>query len=64
MSILSTTGKVLASFGIDFRQNRQPIAQDLDNANRRITDANPYMTELLGYTLDEFLGKDSGKSVC
>ncbi len=36
----------------------------LDNADRRITDANPYMTELLGYTLDEFLGKDSGKSVC
>ena len=30
----------------------------LDEVTRKITDSNPYMTELLGYTRDEFLGKE------
>ncbi|MBA2409375.1 MAG: EAL domain-containing protein [Gammaproteobacteria bacterium] len=30
----------------------------LDKDDRKIADANPYMTELLGYTHDEFLGKE------
>jgi PAS domain S-box-containing protein len=30
----------------------------LDTASRRITDANPFMVELLGYSRDEFLGKE------
>ncbi len=30
----------------------------VDPASRRISDANPYMTQLLGYTRDEFLGKE------
>ena len=30
----------------------------LDAGNRKITDANPFMVELLGYSRDEFLGKE------
>ena len=30
----------------------------LDAVTRRITDVNPFMMELLGYSLDEFLGKE------
>lgn len=30
----------------------------LDAATRKITDANPFMVELLGYSRDEFLGKE------
>lgn len=30
----------------------------LDHATHKITDANPYMTELLGYSHDELLGKE------
>ncbi|HLL77568.1 MAG TPA: PAS domain S-box protein [Pyrinomonadaceae bacterium] len=30
----------------------------LDAASRRITDVNPYMVELMGYSRDEFLGKE------
>ena len=30
----------------------------LDAVSRRITDANPFMVELLGYSRDEFLGKE------
>jgi PAS domain S-box-containing protein len=30
----------------------------LDAVNRKITDANPFMVELLGYSRDEFLGKE------
>ena len=30
----------------------------LDAASRQITDVNPYMVELMGYTRDEFLGKE------
>ncbi len=30
----------------------------LDTASRRITDANPFMVEFLGYSRDEFLGKE------
>ncbi|HEY9283785.1 MAG TPA: PAS domain S-box protein [Pyrinomonadaceae bacterium] len=30
----------------------------LDAASRRITDVNPYMVEFLGYSRDEFLGKE------
>ncbi len=30
----------------------------LDPANRKITDANPFMSELLGYSHDELLGKE------
>ncbi len=30
----------------------------LDNVARKITDANPYMTELLGYPRDDLLGKE------
>ena len=30
----------------------------LDVANGKITDANPFMSELLGYTYDEFIGKE------
>jgi PAS domain S-box-containing protein len=30
----------------------------IDAVTRKITDANPFMVELLGYSLDEFLGKE------
>jgi PAS domain S-box-containing protein len=30
----------------------------LDASSRKITDANPFMVELLGYSRDEFLGKE------
>jgi len=30
----------------------------LDSVSRKITDANPFMTELLGYAREEFLGKE------
>src|SRR6185295_13912069 len=30
----------------------------LDPRTRKITDANPYMVEILGYTHDEFVGKE------
>ncbi len=30
----------------------------LDATTRKITDVNPYMLELLGYTREEFLGKE------
>ncbi len=30
----------------------------LDATTRKITDANPFMVELLGYSRDEFLGKE------
>jgi PAS domain-containing protein len=36
----------------------------LDAVTHQITDVNPFMVELLGYTRDEFLGKDSGTSAC
>src|SRR5687767_1233475 len=30
----------------------------LDAVNRKITEANPFMVELLGYSREEFLGKE------
>ncbi len=36
----------------------------LDAASLKITDVNPFMLELLGYSRDEFLGKELGKSAC
>lgn len=30
----------------------------LDAASRRITDVNPFMVELMGYSRDEFLGRE------
>src|SRR6266481_9718643 len=30
----------------------------VDAASRKITDANPFMVELLGYSRDEFIGKE------
>jgi PAS domain-containing protein len=35
-----------------------------DAADQKITDANPAMIELLGYSRDELLGKDSGSLDC
>jgi PAS domain S-box-containing protein len=40
-----------------FESNRDGILM-LDGASRKITDANPFMIELLGYSKEEFLGKE------
>jgi len=36
----------------------------LDTETGRITDANPFMSELLGYSHEHFLNKELGRSAC
>jgi PAS domain-containing protein len=36
----------------------------LDAGTRKITDANPFMSEILGYPYEELMARNSGKSAC
>lgn len=56
--VLSKAASGTRKFVIDGCSRRQKTASDLDTEKGRITDANPFMSELLGYSHEHFLGKE------